>query len=101
MSILPPQTRNQCEHHLSNLPCHITDQIIPHYDQYCYFHLQHHYYVSHLTEGWGHVGLPLSAPSVSVRAVSLLCCESVSHSFLSTALYRAGGQTRDVDPMLG
>ena len=41
---------------------------------------------------WGHAGLPLSALSVTV-------CES--HSFLFSAFFGAGGQTRDVDPMLG
>ena len=69
----------------------------------------------------GHIALPLSAQSVSACAVSLLCCESVpihfsppltivqavKHETLTQcwanvgALHRAGGQTRDVDPMLG
>ena len=42
----------------------------------------------------GHIALLLSAQPVSVCAVNLLCCESVFHSFLSTAYNRAGGQTR-------
>ena len=40
------------------------------------------------TQMWGHIALPMSAQSVSV-----------SHSFLSSAFYCAGGQTQDVDPM--
>ena len=31
--------------------------------------------------------------------LSVLVCES--HSFLFSVFYRAGGQTRDIDPMLG
>ena len=42
-------------------------------------------YVSPLTERWGHVALSVrSVPFISARA-----------------FYRAGDQTRDVDPMLG
>ena len=40
-------------------------------------------YVSPLTERWGHVAL-------SVRSVPFIS---------DSAFYRAGGQTRDVDPM--
>ena len=42
---------------------------------------------------------PLSL-SQSVTLCNLVG-ESVSHSFLSSAFYGAGGQTRDIDPMLG
>ena len=44
-----------------------------------------------------------STPSdclVSIFPVGFLCCQSVSNSFLSSALYHTGGQTRDVDPIL-
>ena len=42
------------------------------------------------TQRWGHIALPLS----------LSLSQSV-HLFLSSAFYCAGGQTQDVDPMLG
>ena len=54
------------------------------------------YYVSPLTERWGHADLPLSASSVC-----LCLCVCVSHLFMFSAFYLAGGQARDVDPMLG
>ena len=43
---------------------------------------------------------PSLVQRLSVCSVSLLCCESVSDSFLSTVFHRTGGQTRDVDPTL-
>ena len=36
----------------------------------------------------------------AIRSVCLSLCVCVSHSFLFSAFYGAGGQTRKVDPML-
>ena len=48
------------------------------------------YYVSPLTERWGHVAFPL--PALSVSSVPFIS---------ASAFYRASGQTQDVDAMLG